>query len=91
MKNDISQTIVRLLSEITQREIKLANAADSDCFLKDLGLDSMVILRLIMDIERAFDIKIKNSELDLQLFSDFNKLVTFVGARLDEKACRSID
>ena len=83
MKNGISEKIADLLTEITQNEIKLSKIKNSKDLLNDLGLDSIAVLRVIMEIEKVFDIKIDTSELNIQLFSDFSRLTGFVKARVN--------
>lgn len=87
MENYISKKIVELISEISKKKVSPSKITDSKNLLADLGLDSIAILRIIMDIEKSFEIKIASSDLNIQLFSDFGKLASFVGARLNEKNC----
>jgi len=90
MKFEISQKIVGLLSEITQQDIELTEVINSDNILEDFMLDSVAILRLIMEIESVFDIKIDNFEMDMELFSDFRILSNIIEGKIDEKDSKPV-
>ena len=59
---------------------------DSD-LLGELGLDSVGLLHFILDIEREFDIKLNETELDGTLFSRTSHLVD----RIIDKTAATLD
>ena len=50
----------------------------------ELGLDSIGILQLLLAIEKRFGIRIENAELDSDVFSRFENLVSLVHGKLHE-------
>ena len=52
--------------------------------LTDLGLDSVAILQLVLGIEKQFNITIKNSELDSEVFSKAANLIDLIASKLNE-------
>jgi len=59
--------VVTLVSELSALEISEITIEDK---LSDIGIDSLKMVQLIVDVEDHFDIQIKDSDLDL------TKLVT---------------
>ena len=51
---------------------------------KDLGIDSMMAIEIIADVERAYKIKIPEDELEQVV--DLDSVVTLVSAKLAAKA-----
>lgn len=52
---------------------------------KDLGIDSIMLLQLIVDIEDEFDISISDEELDSDLIGSFGGLEELVKSKISEK------
>lgn len=52
--------------------------------LGDLGLDSVVILQLILGIEKEFFITLENTELDSSVFSKMANLIDVIEEKLNE-------
>jgi acyl carrier protein len=52
--------------------------------ITDLGLDSVGILQFIFEIEKEFNISIKNYELDSQLLSRLGNIVNMIQEKLNE-------
>jgi acyl carrier protein len=52
--------------------------------ISDLGLDSVGILQLILEIERKFGISIKDYELDSRTFSMMGNLVSIIERKMYE-------
>ena len=50
----------------------------------DLGLDSVAILQLVLGIERQFNVTIKDSELDSEVFSKMANLIDLIEGKLNE-------
>ena len=63
----------------------LINKADEKTnLIADLGLDSVSILQLILEIERKFGILIKDHELDSRTFSMMGNLVSIIERKIYE-------
>ena len=52
--------------------------------LGELGLDSVAILRLVLGIEEQFNITIKDSELDSEVFSKMGNLIDIIEGKINE-------
>ena len=52
--------------------------------ITDLGLDSVGILRVILEVEKEFGISIANNELDSETFSMMGNLVSVIEKKLYE-------
>lgn len=52
--------------------------------ISDLGLDSIGILQMSLEVEKAFGITIQNFELDSQLLSRIGNVVELIRKKLDE-------
>lgn len=50
----------------------------------DVGVDSVGILQIILDIENEYGIKIDNDELDGEFFSKFENFVGLVAGKINE-------
>ena len=52
--------------------------------IRDLGLDSVVILHLIMGVEESFGITVENYELDMEVLSELDNLVNLIESKINE-------
>ncbi|RAI89564.1 acyl carrier protein [Paenibacillus pabuli] len=53
---------------------------------KELGLDSLQCIRMIVDLEKKFDIEIEDEGLLLENFKSVDTIVKLVNSILDKKA-----
>lgn len=74
------EDIVAEILEIDKKEIR--NNKDAD-FFKDLGADSMLGLEIIAAVERKYDIKIEDEEV--QGLSTFNNILNFINKKLGQQ------
>jgi acyl carrier protein len=64
-----------------------ADLADDQALLgSDLGIDSIDILQLILEIERRFDIKLVEGEFDEGAWQSIRTLAAAVDARVAQKS-----
>jgi acyl carrier protein len=83
-RTEIIEQIRRLL-EPWVLDADLINKADEKTnLIADLGLDSVSILQLILEIEKKFSISIKNHELDSRTFSMIGNLVRLIERKIYE-------
>lgn len=52
--------------------------------LIDIGLDSVAILQMVLNIEDKFNITIKDSELDSGVFSKMSNLIDIIEDKVNE-------
>jgi len=62
----------------------LASLDEQTSLLGDLGLDSVVILQLVLGIEKEFNVTIKDYELDSEVFSKMSNLIDIIEGKLNE-------
>ena len=76
---------IRYLLEPWVLDADLINKTDEKTnLIVDLGLDSVSILQLILEIERKFGISIKDHELDSRTFSMMGNLVSIIERKIYE-------
>ena len=76
---------IRCLLEPWVIDVDLINKTDEQTnLIADLGLDSVSILQLILEIERKFGISIKDHELDSRTFSMMGNLVSIIERKIYE-------
>jgi acyl carrier protein len=65
-------------------EVAEIDEVPDDTPFKDLGIDSMMAIEIIADVERAYKIKIPEAELEQVV--DLDSVVTLVAAKLAAKS-----
>ena len=75
MSDDLKEKLRAIVAEVAE----LDEVPDSAPF-KDLGIDSMMAIEIIADIERAYKIKVPEEELEK--ITDLDSVVALVKARL---------
>jgi len=68
------------LREIVAEVAEIDEVPDGTPF-KDLGIDSMMAIEIIADVERAFKIKVPEEELEK--ITDLDSVVALVQSKLD--------
>lgn len=78
-RNRVKQCIMKIVKDnsITEDSIK-----DETLLSKDLGLDSIMMIELIVEIEEEFDIEIDDEDLVFEEFDHFSSLVEIVDKQL---------
>ena len=75
MSDDLKEKLRAIVAEVAE----LDEVPDSAPF-KDLGIDSMMAIEIIADIERSYKIKVPEEELEK--ITDLDSVVALVKARL---------
>lgn len=78
-KDALREELRGLIAEIAEKD-----EIPDDTHFKDLGIDSMMGVEIVAAIERKYQIKIPDSEL--QEISTLNKSLDLVSAKLGAKA-----
>jgi len=75
LKEDIKQAIVRSLRlPITAAEI----GDDTPLFGEGLGLDSIDVLELVLELERSFGVLIGDEKTGIEVLRSVNTIATFI-------------
>jgi acyl carrier protein len=81
-KENREEYLENLVAEILEiKKAELRNKKDAD-FFKDLGADSMLGLEIIAAVERKYDIKIEDEEV--QRLSTFNSILDLINKKLEK-------
>ena len=75
MNKDIKKDLYELISEL--QGVK-QNMNENDSLKKDLGLDSLMLVSLIVAIEERFHIEIKDSDLSAENLETVGNLCTML-------------
>lgn len=86
-RESIKQNLLEIFTSREQMSLQLSPSKieEETSLLKDLVLDSIQILELLVAIENQFKITISNKELNLDYFDRFSLLIDFVQKKLGEK------
>lgn len=81
---NIDKMIDEIISEI------LNNKEEKTCFrgknlIDDLDFDSIMVIRLIVELENTFDIIIEDEEIELEILCDYDNLVDFIKNKIEVK------
>jgi acyl carrier protein len=83
-RKEITERIVNILEPWVSDIEMLEQLDDQTDLIAELGMDSVGILELILQIEKVFGISISNDELDSRLFGRIGNLVSMIDSKLDE-------
>ena len=75
MSDDLKEKLRAIVMEVAE----LDDVPDDEAF-KDLGIDSMMAIEIVADVERAFKIKIPEAELEQ--ITDLTSVVRLVQSKL---------
>lgn len=78
MNQDLREKIRAIMVEVAEIE-----EVPDDAPFKDLGIDSMMAIEIIAEIERIYTIKVP--EADLEKVSDLNSVVALIDKILEAK------
>lgn len=79
-KKEIEDKIINIVSVFLIDDVEVS----SESLIKeDLGLDSMTIVNLVLDINSEFDISIKSSEITKENFYSISNLVNFINRKIN--------
>ncbi len=72
---DLKEKLREIVCEVAE-----IDEVPDDTPFKDLGIDSMMAIEIIADVERTYGIKVPEEELEQ--ISDLNSVVTLVNSKL---------
>ena len=83
-RKEITERIVNILEPWVSDIETLEQLDDQTDLIAELGMDSVGILELILQIEKVFGISISNDELDSRLFGRIGNLIEMIDGKLHE-------
>jgi acyl carrier protein len=78
MNTDLREKIRAIVVEVAEIE-----EVPDDAPFKDLGIDSMMAIEIVAEVERIYNIKVPEAELEK--ISDLNSVVTLIDTILQAK------
>ncbi|UII27574.1 phosphopantetheine-binding protein [Fulvivirga maritima] len=84
MTEEIKKKIRSIIANDLDANINEEDLSD-DVSLYDggIGLDSIAIINLIVELENKFDISFDETEINAQLFSNINSLADFISGKMN--------
>jgi acyl carrier protein len=67
-----------ILSRIKENPALAETITDESHLMKDVGLTSLDMMYLLLELEEEFDIEIDISKINIEVFSSLNNLSSFV-------------
>lgn len=68
--------------DLTEEADKLFSDPDCD-LMTDFGLDSLLMVELVVEIESAFDIEFGLEDLDIEVLKKYGRLVKYINENKD--------
>ncbi len=84
LKKEIEKNVREILGEYATLTKDISEIEESD-YLEDYGMNSAGILRLIVAIEKKYNIVFTDESFDLRYFSTIEKIVEHVSSLINEK------
>lgn len=78
---NISQRIKKLITDEMNSNV-IVEGMEQFHLINDLGMDSMQVISLVMDIEQEFDFEFDDDEMEIKVICDFKELVKLVEKKL---------
>lgn len=79
-KNEIKDKLLDIIEEEVPEVDK--NALDTSASLSDDGLDSVSLIKVIVDAEKEFDVVFNDRELALNKYENLNDVVELIEEKL---------
>lgn len=79
-KNEIKDKLLDIIEEEVPEVDK--NAIDTSASLSDDGLDSVSLIKVIVDAEKEFDVAFDDRELALNKYENLNDVVELIEEKL---------
>ena len=73
---NVEETIIRILEEYSDQEIDPATLKPDTNIKNDLGLDSLAVVEMVLDVEVQFDVEIPDEEAESM--TTFGDIVEYV-------------
>jgi len=83
-RGKILLTIKEFIEMWVNENNNLASITENSDVIKNLGLDSIGVLYLIMSLERTFNINIQNDDINYKTVAVIENLISLVESKLNE-------
>lgn len=74
MSDQISAAIAR----VTREEVDMDNVRNSKNLISELGLNSIARMKLVLELERAFEVEIDLDKMDITVFNSVDALEDYI-------------
>ncbi|MCI8962314.1 MAG: acyl carrier protein [Eubacterium sp.] len=80
-KEKIQKIVIEKIAEILQvnpvNDMKAYEKSDCD-LMKDIGLDSILLIQLVVELENIFGITFELERMEIEQVRNFNKLIDYI-------------
>lgn len=83
-KSEIKEKLMEIVSDELEVEGKIDTAAS---FVDDYGVDSISLIKVIVDAEKEFDVKFDDRELALNKYESFDDVIDVIDSKLKQEVC----
>lgn len=81
MLNDIESKLREIIGELYENKIDIDKISLYDN-LYDMGLTSMMFVRIMVCLESAFSLEFDDEDLDINKFQNFHTLINYLDKKL---------
>lgn len=81
-KKEILEKIKDILKDEIMVQVSKKEITDNASLVKDIGLDSIQILELIIALENEFNIRIDDEDLNYEIFSCVKSLTDYIAKKV---------
>jgi acyl carrier protein len=74
MSDQISAAIAR----VTREEVDMDNVRNSKNLISELGLNSIARMKLVLELERTFEVEIDLDKMDITVFNSVDALEDYI-------------
>ena len=78
---DNKKQLIDLIEKYSKIKIESVLLSDDVSLEKDLGIDSIMLLQLVVDIEDEFSISISDDELDIEIIGTYGGLLDLINQK----------
>lgn len=78
----IQEKIKEIIVEVLEGKVEVQDIDDETLLTQDLGVDSIKLVSIIVELENKFDIEIEAEDLDVNKLTIFKFLCTMVENKL---------
>lgn len=83
---DVKDKVQQIICSIVQNDDYYGKITDETNLIDDIGMDSILIMQLVVEIEITFDIELNDDDLLIDNLSNMNQLIQLIVKQLAIKA-----
>jgi len=80
--SNVDEKLKRVIIRNMMMEVSVDDITENSNLVSDFGFDSMLIVKLLVEIEEEFNISIAGDDLTAPIMSNFNSLREYVSKKI---------